>query len=60
MNEIFRNRRDPRNPLFKCELHGMIFSRSLLYLGATIKIMPNTLDGKFKFGDLEPLILELR
>ena len=38
----------------------MIFNRSLLDLGARVNVMPKILYDKFKFGDVEPIMLELQ
>ena len=43
-----------------CEIGGMIFNRSLLDSRASVNVMPKALYEKFKFGDLEPIMLELQ
>ena len=60
LNEMPIKRRDPRAPLIVCEIRGMIFNRSLLDSGASVNVMPKALYDKFKFGDLEPIMLELQ
>ena len=60
LDDIPRKRRDPGAPLITCEIGGMIFNRSLLDSTASVNVMPKALYDKFKFGDLEPIILELQ
>ena len=60
LNEMPIKRRDPGAPLIGCEIGGMIFNRSLLDSGASVNVMPKALYDKFKFGDLEPIMLELQ
>ena len=59
LDDIPRKRRDPGAPLITCEIGGMIFNRSLLDSRASVNVMPKALYDKFKFGDLEPIMLEL-
>ena len=60
LDDIPRKRRDPGAPLITCEIGGMIFNRPLLDSGASVNVMPKALYDKFKFGDLEPIMLELQ
>ena len=60
LNEMPIKRRDPGAPLIGCKIGGMIFNRSLLDSGANVNVMPKALYDKFKFGDLEPIMLELQ
>ena len=58
LNDIPRKRRDLGAPLIACEIERIIFNRSLLDSRTSVNVMPKYLYDTFKFGDLEPIILE--
>ena len=60
LNEIPQKKKDPGAPLITCDIGGMKFSRSLLDSGASVNLLPKALYDKFKFGELEPIFLELQ
>ncbi|CAA6664145.1 unnamed protein product [Spirodela intermedia] len=55
-----RKKKDPSVPLITCDIGGTHFSRSLLNSDASVDFMPKALYDKFKFGDLEPVLLKLQ
>ena len=59
LNEMPEKKRDPGAPLIKCDIGGIMFNRSLLDSGASVNVMPKALYDRFKFGDLEPILMEL-
>ena len=60
LDDIPQKRRDLGVPLIECEIGGMIFNTYLLDSGARVNVMHEALYDKFKFGDLEPILLELQ
>ena len=60
LNEIPQKKKDLGAPLITCDIGGMKFSRSLLDSGASVNLLPKALYDKFKFGELEPIFLELQ
>ena len=57
LNDISRKRRDPEAPLIVYEKEGMLFNKSLLDWGANVNVKPKALYDKFKFIDIEPIML---
>ena len=60
LNEIPQKKKDPGAPLITFDIGGMKFSRSLLDSGAGVNLLLKALYDKFKFGELEPIFLELQ
>ena len=60
LNEIPQKKKDPSAPLITCDIGGMKFSRSLLDSGANVNLLPKALYDMLKFGELEPIFLELQ
>ena len=60
LNDISRKRRDLEAPLIVYEKGGILFNKSLLDWGANVNVKPKALYDKFKFIDIEPIMLELQ
>ncbi|CAA7402149.1 unnamed protein product [Spirodela intermedia] len=60
LNQILEKKKDLSAPLITCDIGGTHFSRSLLDSGASVNLMPKALYNKFKFEDIESVLLNLQ
>ena len=59
MNALPIKKRDPGAPMIISEIGVMSFTRSLLYIGATINILPKAIFNRHHVGELQPFLVEL-
>ena len=59
MNSLLIKQRDLGVPMIMSEIGGMTFTRSLLYTGASINILPKAVFDRHHVGELQPFLIEL-
>ena len=59
INSLLIKKRDPGAPMITSEIGGMCFTRSLLYTGASINILPKAIFDRHHVGELQPFLIEL-
>ena len=59
MNSLPIKKRDPGTPMITSEIGGMTFTRSLLDIGASIKILSKAVFDHHHIGELIPFLVEL-
>ena len=59
LSTLPRNRRDLGAPMISCEIGGRTFTRSLLYMGASVNILPKGVYDICPLDELQPLFIEL-
>ncbi|GAV66342.1 hypothetical protein CFOL_v3_09852 [Cephalotus follicularis] len=59
-NKLPPKLKDPRAPLISCKIGNLLIERALLDLGASVNILPSSVYGHFRFGELKPVEVTLQ
>ena len=60
MNELSLKLKDPGAPIISCVIGDLTIERTMLDLGASVKVLPSLVYGRFSLGELKPPLVTLQ